>query len=80
MLQLTALEVIVEGGVFHETDEDVPIDINISAIGLNNADFDWVLSNPIWGNAQFVFDRFAQEDRIIRYSPNPNYNGYVLSC
>ncbi len=75
-VELTPLVVIVEGGVLHETDEDVPIDINISAIGLNNADFDWVMSNPIWGNAQFVFDRYTQEDRVIRYTPNPNYNGY----
>jgi hypothetical protein len=75
-LQLTPLEVLVDGGVLQETDEDVPIDINVSAIGLNNADFNWVLSNPIWGSAQFIFDRYAQENRTIRYTPNPNYNGY----
>jgi len=75
---LTPLQVVVGGGVLQETDEDVPIEIDVAAIGLNNADFDWVLSNPIWGSAEFVFDedRFMQEDRVIRYSPNPNYNGY----
>jgi len=75
-VQLTPLQVIVDQGVLHETDEDIPVDIEVSAIGLNNANFIWLLSNPIWGNAQFIFDRYAQEDRTIRYSPDPDYNGY----
>ncbi|MBN1327713.1 MAG: choice-of-anchor L domain-containing protein [Candidatus Cloacimonetes bacterium] len=66
----------IEGGVFHETDEDIPIDIAVTATGLDNANFLWILSNPIFGTAEFFHGRLTIESRIIRYTPNQDYNGY----
>ncbi len=66
----------VGGGVVQETDEDVPLDIPVTVHGLDNSHFYWVLSNPIWGTVEIIEERDDIDTKIIRYTPNPNYNGY----
>ena len=70
------MQVDVTGGNLYEIDEDTYQDIEFVVRGLNNAQYDWVLSNPVWGNVEFVDqDRFTMERRIVRYTPYENYNG-----
>jgi len=70
------LSLNIAGGVFHETDEDTPIEIEMTVRGLDNCDFQWVLSSPIFGSAIFVEDRLIEETKTIRFTPNLDYNGY----
>lgn len=64
------------GGVVQETNEDIPIDIPVTVHGLDNSHFYWVLSNPIWGSVEIIEERDDIDTKIIRYTPNENYNGY----
>lgn len=70
------LNLNIADGVFHETDEDTSIDLQATVRGLDNSDFQWVLSSPIFGSAIFVEDRLIENFKTIRYTPNPDYNGY----
>jgi len=66
----------ISGGIFHETDEDTPIEMEATVRGLDNSDFQWVLSSPIFGSAVFVEDRLIDQTKTIRYTPNLDYTGY----
>lgn len=66
----------IAGGVFHETDEDTFIDLQATVRGLDNSQFQWVVSAPIFGSAVFVEDRLIDQSKTIRFTPDPDYNGY----
>lgn len=69
-------QVNIEGGIIHETNEDTPIDLLVQVIGLDNSTFNWVLMDPIFGSAEFLEPRIVEVVRIIRYTPDPDYNHY----
>lgn len=72
----TPFQVNIEGGIIHETDEDTPIDLLVQVTGLDNSTFSWVLMDPIFGSAEFLEPRIVELFRIIRYTPDPDYNHY----
>jgi len=70
------LIIIVDNGTNQDTNEDVPLEFTVHALSDNSTTFNWFYSSPIWGFLEFVDDNHYGDTRIIRFTPNLDYNGY----
>jgi len=70
------LIIIVDNGTNQDTNEDIPLEFTVHALSDNSTTFNWFYSSPIWGFLEFVDDNHYGDTRIIRFTPNLDYNGY----
>jgi Secretion system C-terminal sorting domain/Bacterial Ig domain len=71
----TYFNVIVVDGLELECYEDEDLEIEVIAIGEDEANFSWTIHPPMNGTAEFISNDLIEQTRIILYTPDEDFNG-----
>ncbi|MCF7794557.1 MAG: choice-of-anchor L domain-containing protein [Candidatus Cloacimonetes bacterium] len=71
----TYFEVILTNGFQHEINEGECVEIEAIATGEDEAIFNWTLTTPQYGTAEFISNDYIDETRTILYTPYEDFFG-----